>query len=50
MAIDREVLDWDDLSRPDQIKAEELMRELNELFNKYTRKEDEPCEDSTSTE
>ena len=46
------VLDWDQLSRSDQIKAEQLLRELHQLFRKYENieTEDDPCEDSTSTE
>jgi len=45
------VLDWDDLSASDKIKAQELMNELHELFKKYdTPKEDESCENSTSTD
>ena len=43
-----DVLDWDELSPEDQIKAELLMKELNNLFNKYTKEEEKPCEDSTS--
>lgn len=44
------VLDWDQLSQEDQKRAEELLRELNKLFNKYEPKEEKPCEDSISNE
>lgn len=46
------VLDWDDLSKPDQLKAEELLRELNALFSKYSdpKAREEACDDSTSGE
>ncbi len=42
-----EILDWNDLTPEDQHRAEELLKELNQLFNKYDQKEDEPCQDST---
>lgn len=41
------ILDWDDLSEPDQIKAQQLLTELNNLFNKYSNPEGKVCEDST---
>jgi hypothetical protein len=45
------VLDWDELSRPDQIRAEQLLRELHQLFRKYeNRTEEDSCEDSTLTD
>lgn len=31
----RGILDWDQLSRADQIRAEQLLHELNDLFKKY---------------
>jgi hypothetical protein len=49
---DEGVLDWDDLSQEDQIRAEQLMNELNNLFKKYSDlmpKEDE-CKNSNSTD
>ncbi len=46
----KDVLDWDELSPQDQARAEELMNELNQLFNKYTQEDYKPCEDSTSTD
>lgn len=47
---ENDVLDWDKLSPEDQARAEYLMKELNNLFNKYLKKEDKPCEDSTLDE
>jgi TRAP-type C4-dicarboxylate transport system substrate-binding protein len=44
------VLDWDSLSDEDKARVQQLHDELQELFNKYTKKEEEPCEDSTSEE
>lgn len=44
------VLDWDDLSKPDQLKAEQLLKELNALFKKYSDPKEDKCEDSTSDE
>ena len=29
------ILDWDELSDSDQARAEELLRELNTIFDKY---------------
>lgn len=46
---DGEILDWDDLSKEDQERAEQLLKELNNLFRKYDTKE-ELCEDSTLKE
>ena len=50
--MSNDILDWDDLSDSDKSKAQKLMNELHELFNKYAKieKDTEPCEDSTSTE
>ncbi len=45
-----DILDWEDLTPEDQNRAEELLRELNQLFNKYNKKEEQRCEDSTSDE
>ncbi len=45
-----DILDWEELTPDDQNRAEELLRELNQLFNKYNKKENEPCEDSTLDE
>ena len=47
---DNGVLDWDDLSEPDQLRAQQLLKELNELFNKYSHTEEDECVDSISTE
>ncbi len=44
----KDILDWEELSPQDQARAEELMNELNQLFNKYTQEDDKPCEDFTS--
>jgi hypothetical protein len=33
----RGILDWEDLSRADQIRAEQLFHELNDLFRKYEK-------------
>jgi hypothetical protein len=46
MTNEDNILDWDQLSTEDQNRAEELLRELNQLFNKYEPKEEKPCEDS----
>lgn len=43
----KEVLDWDELEPEDQKRAEELLNELNNLFVKYSKKEEPACEDST---
>lgn len=40
-------LEWEELPEKDKIQAEELLTELNKLFDTYTEGED-PCEDSTS--
>ena len=47
---DDNVLDWDQLSTDDQQRAEDLLKELNQLFNKYETKEEKSCEDSISNE
>ncbi len=47
---DEGVLDWDDLSQPDKLKAEQLLKELNSLFSKYSNPKENTCEDSTSGE
>ncbi len=47
---DEGVLDWDDLSKPDQMKAEQLLRELNALSKKYSNPKEKECEDFTSDE
>jgi hypothetical protein len=36
-----DVLDWDDLSEEDKQRAEELMREMNKIFDKYTKKDND---------
>lgn len=46
MSDPADVIDWDDMSEEDKTRTHELMRELNELFDKYTNKDDESCEDS----
>lgn len=47
----KDVLEWDELSRPDQIRAEELLKELNEIFDRSLEaKKARNCEDSTSDE
>ncbi len=35
------ILDWDDLSDSDQARATELLRELNQIFDKYYPKKTE---------
>jgi hypothetical protein len=47
---DKDILDWEELSQSDQLRAEELLNELNNIFNKYRPKENEACEDSISEE
>lgn len=34
------ILDWDDLSNSDKARAEELLDELNKIFDKYYPKKD----------
>jgi hypothetical protein len=29
------VIDWDDMSEVDKVKASDLLKELNDLFDKY---------------
>lgn len=48
MARENEILDWEELSPEDKDKVSNLMKDLNELFTKYTKEEDKPCENSTS--
>lgn len=44
-----DVIEWEQLSRTDQIRAEELLQELNDIFNKYSERErQKSCDDSTS--
>jgi hypothetical protein len=50
MPNDDEILDWDNLSDEDKDRVQRLYEELQDLFNKYTKKEDEPCVDSISEE
>lgn len=50
MLMSNDNIDWNELSSSDQAKAEGLLQELNELFNKNIQQiqvEDKPCEDST---
>jgi len=46
MSDPHEVVDWDDMSEEDKQYAQDLLKELNLLFDKYTERDD-PCEDST---
>lgn len=50
--IDSNLVDWDDLSRSDQIKAQQLLTELDEMFSKYSANNEKAkvCEDSTYVE
>lgn len=49
MSNSKDVLDWEDLPPEDQARAEELLQELNKLFDRNLKKKDEVnCEDSTS--
>jgi hypothetical protein len=36
-----EVIDWDDMSKDDQKNAQNLLIELNKIFDKYSIKEEE---------
>lgn len=47
---DEGVLDWEDLSEADKIKAQQLYEELNELLSKYQKPkgDDYVCESFTS--
>ncbi len=43
------ILDWEDLSDLDQARASELLRELNQIFDKYYYpKKDEETNDNSS--
>jgi hypothetical protein len=42
---DHPVIDWDDMSEEDRARTHELLQELNEMFDKYTERDD-GCEDS----
>jgi hypothetical protein len=49
MTVDKDVLDWEDLPPEDQRRAEELLKELSDLFDRnFQKKEEITCEDSTS--
>ncbi len=50
MTEESNILDWDDLTPEDQARAESLLEELNNMFKRYNKKEDLPCDDSTSTD
>jgi hypothetical protein len=39
------VVDWDDMTEEDKKLAMQLLSELNELFDRYTER-DEGCDDS----
>jgi hypothetical protein len=41
----RDVLDWDDLSPEDQNRAEELLKELNNMFSRYRPEKDKEVEE-----
>jgi hypothetical protein len=43
----KEFLDWDDMTEQDKEYAQNLLNQLNDLFDKYNEKEDPECEDST---
>jgi hypothetical protein len=41
-------VDWESLSREEQLQAEKLLKEFDEVFN--SKKDEEPCTDLNSTE
>lgn len=49
MGEEGELVDWEDLSVEDQQKAQELLKELNLIMDKYTKGETE-CENIASTD
>ena len=45
--MSKDIVDWEDLSPEDQNRVNEMLSELNEIFDSYAKK-DEECEDSIS--
>ncbi len=47
--MDKDIVDWDELSAEEQAKAQKYLDELDILFDKFTGREDK-CENSTSND
>jgi predicted Fe-S protein YdhL (DUF1289 family) len=49
MSEEHPVIDWDDMSEEDRVAAMDLLTQLNQLFDKYTERND-PSEEVQSTQ